>query len=178
MHPSTAKRSHGFFRESDQQTGYLSNFYPSPIHLDGKTWPSVEHFYQAQKVLPAHPQFAEKIRLATTPYAAKLLGGLNRQALRFPLHKKTLGPLLEQAENDGVTLRTDWEKVKERVMEEALQAKFQQHPELRKRLLAADPLTLREESPYDSYWGTGRDGSGLNRLGTLLGRVWGTIQPK
>ena len=41
---------------------WLSNFWPVLIDCDGRTWPSVEHLYQAAKTLD--PAEQEAIRLA------------------------------------------------------------------------------------------------------------------
>ncbi|WCK57014.1 NADAR family protein (plasmid) [Aneurinibacillus sp. Ricciae_BoGa-3] len=65
----------------------------------------------------------------------------------------------------------DWEQVKEAVMLEGLRQKFKQHPNLLKKLLDTKGYRLRETSPYDSYWGTGRNFKGKNRLGFLLEKV-------
>jgi ribA/ribD-fused uncharacterized protein len=65
-------------------------------------------------------------------------------------------------------LRPDWEAVKERVMLEALRAKFTQHDDLKAILLGTGDAMLVEHTANDSYWGDGWDGSGRNRLGALL----------
>ncbi len=67
-------------------------------------------------------------------------------------------------------MRDDWEAVKEDVMINALRKKFQS-PELRQMLLSTGKQELIENSPYDRYWGCGRDGRGNNRLGKLLMQV-------
>lgn len=53
-------------------------------------------------------------------------------------------------------------------MREALLAKFTQYSDLRDLLLQTGEAKLVENSPYDDYWGTGKDGRGQNRLGVLL----------
>ncbi|KAF9427053.1 hypothetical protein BGZ94_005546 [Podila epigama] len=51
----------------------------------------------------------------------------------------------------------------------ALMRKFsKEEPILRNLLLSTGTCQLAEASPRDSYWGTGNDGKGLNRLGFLL----------
>lgn len=68
-------------------------------------------------------------------------------------------------------LREDWESVKDVIMLQALQAKFKQHPSLRKELLLTGNAYIIEHTKNDSYWGDGGDGSGKNRLGGLLMKV-------
>ena len=56
-------------------------------------------------------------------------------------------------------------------MEEAVQLKFDQHPQLNEQLLATRDWNLVEKT-NDSYWVTyGKIGNGLNKLGKLLERV-------
>lgn len=48
--------------------GEFSNFAPYPIKLAKKTWPTTEHYFQAQKFKDAKDQ--EQIRQAKTPMIA------------------------------------------------------------------------------------------------------------
>ena len=66
--------------------------------------------------------------------------------------------------------RADWDLVKDGVMEEAVQLKFDQHPQLKEQLLATSDWKLVEKT-NDSYWGNGKNGNGLNKLGKLLEQV-------
>jgi hypothetical protein len=67
-------------------------------------------------------------------------------------------------------LRKDWEEVKEDVMYRALKAKFHNF-HMWKKLMETGDKELIEDSPYDYYWGIGRNGTGKNRLGILLMKV-------
>lgn len=134
------------FYSIHQPYGELSNFSPHRIFLKGKTWPTNEHYFQAQKF--AGSEYEEHIRLLPTPSKAARAGR--------DRHKP---------------LRPDWEAVKEDVMLDALRAKFTQHPGLRSLLLGTGAAELVEHTANDAYWGDGGDGRGLNRLGVLLMRV-------
>lgn len=123
----------------------LSNFYPQGFEEEGAYWPSVEHYFQAQKF--SDPDYRELIRLASTAKQAKTLGRTRT-----------------------VRLRADWEEVKDDIMRHALLEKFQ-HTDLKELLLGTDGRLLIENSPFDSYWGCGPDGDGKNRLGVLLMEV-------
>jgi len=135
----------------------FSNFYRASIMLDGVAWPTVEHYYQAQKY-PEHPKMKELIRSAATPTQAKRLA-----------YDKKYRPLIAAAK--------DWDKRKEDVMRTALHAKFTQHAALQELLLSTDGAQLCEHTAYDRYWADGGgDGSGLNRLGALLMELRSSLQ--
>ena len=134
-----------FFSKSETYREF-SNFAPFPIELDGQSWPSTEHYYQAQKFTDAALQ--EKIRTAKKPVIAKKLAQKHRN--------KT---------------RADWAEAKDAVMERAVRCKFEQHASLRELLLSTGDEDLAEAAPSDYYWGVGADGTGQNRLGLLLMRI-------
>lgn len=127
---------------------FLSNFYESSIEDENITYPTVEHYFQAQKTLNREEKL--KIAKASKPAKAKKMG---RQ----------------------VNLRKDWEDIKLQVMEKALRLKFQ-NPELRKKLIATGDKELVEGNPWgDRYWGV-CNGSGKNKLGKLLMKIRKELQ--
>ena len=131
------------FYSHKNEHGWGSNFYASPIELKGKTWPTTEHYFQAQKV--AGTKWETKIRKCKAPMDAALMG-----------RRKDL------------PLRSDWEQVKDDVMREAIHAKFTQHPDLKEKLLATGDEYLIEHTVKDKYWADAGDGSGKNMLGKIL----------
>jgi GTP cyclohydrolase II len=140
------------FYHSDQPWGELSNFSRHAIFIGGRIWPTVEHFYQAQKFVGTPHE--EAIRCCQTPMLAKA-----RATAIAEEHK-----------------RREWPAVKETVMLEGLRAKFEQHPDLAERLLRSGDRLLIERTRNDSYWGDGGDGTGQNRLGYLLMQVRAKIR--
>jgi predicted NAD-dependent protein-ADP-ribosyltransferase YbiA (DUF1768 family) len=60
-----------YFKRDRSEFGFLSHFHPSPILLDGRIWPTVEHYYQAQK--SDQPAYREAVWSATSPGIAKRL---------------------------------------------------------------------------------------------------------
>src|SRR5262249_55464837 len=99
-----------FYRVSDDY-GCFSNFAPYPIELDGKRWPTSEHYFQAQKFEDAHHQ--EAIRQQKSPMIAARMGRDRKKKLR-----------------------PDWESVKVAIMRNAVRAKFTQHDDIRQVLLS------------------------------------------
>lgn len=134
------------FYSTQDKFGEFSNFAHFPIKLDGKMWPTTEHYFQAQKFTDIHYQ--EKIRAEKSPMIAARLGRDRKQKLR-----------------------KDWESVKNNVMKKALTAKFTQHKDLKILLLSTDETKLIEHTENDAYWGDGGDGHGKNWLGLLLMQI-------
>ena len=131
------------FYKVREQFGCFSNFAAYPIEVDGKVWPTSEHYFQAQKF--AGTEFEEEIWLVKSPMIAARMG-----------------------RDRSKPLRADWEQVKDEVMRRAVLAKFTQHAELREMLLATGDALLVEHTRNDSYWGDGGDGRGRNMLGQIL----------
>ena len=133
------------FYNRDDPYYEFTNFYPAPITLDGKIWPTSEHYFQAQKFVG-------------TPFT-EVICNLQRPREAFDLSR-----------NPAVShwRRKDWDEVKIDVMHKALLAKFTQHKHLREMLLGTGQRYLIEHSPYDNFWGNGGDDSGQNKLGLLL----------
>lgn len=121
--------------------GFLSNFAAAQIEYKGEIYLTSEHFFQAAKTIDDEEQ--KFVRIAPTPGEAKKRG------------KK-------------ITLRDDWDEVKDGIMREALRLKFEQNPELAKKLLATGDQELIEGNTWgDVEWGVCY-GSSENKLGQLL----------
>eukprot|EP00731_Ephydatia_muelleri_P002180 Em0001g2180a len=150
---SKGVRNKIFFYNRGEPYFEFTNFAEYPIQLDGKTWRTTEHYFQAQKFVGT--PYEEVVRTANS---AREAFSLSRQ------------PQASQ------WLRKDWEQVKVGVMYKALVAKFSQHSELRATLLGTRDSELVEHTKNDSFWGDGGDGSGQNQLGQQLMRVRCVIQ--
>ena len=122
---------------------FLSNFYPCFVNFEGARYPSVEHAFQAAKTLNLNDRKSfEVIRAASE---AKRAG---RQ----------------------VSLRSDWNEVRESVMLQCLRSKFS-NEDLRKMLISTGDAILEEGNNHGAkFWGT-VNGQGDNRLGKLLMKV-------
>lgn len=125
---------------------FLSNFYPVEIKMDGVTYPTLEHAYQASKTLDKDERLM--ILYAKTPGKAKRI-------------------------SKELTVRKDWAIIKIEVMQKLLRQKFSK-PELRKMLLATGDQEIIEGNEWgDMFWGISyrKDtsyGIGRNILGQLL----------
>lgn len=127
---------------------FLSNMYPVTFTCGGVTYNSSEQFYQSRKTI-IESEFPIIVNCDS------------------PLRSKTLGK--------KVTLRDDWDRVKDAVMFQALSYKFE-NPELRAKLLATDGMYLVEYNYWgDTYWGV-CNGVGENKLGEMLMRLRDSIR--
>lgn len=126
--------------------GCFSNFSRHPVKMNGKTWMTSEHYYQAQKFAGLPEE--ELVRECANPKEAAAMG-------RDPSRP----------------LRKDWDAVKDDVMREVVYAKFTQHNFLKKVLLETGDEVLVEHTENDNYWADGGDGSGKNMLGVILMEV-------
>lgn len=127
---------------------FLSNFYLCTIRVRGwRTFPSVEHLYQAAKTKDRNRQ--EGIRHAPNADIAKKAGNL-------------------------VPLREDWEEIKYNIMQNAVLMKFTQNNELGQKLISTHPSELIEGNHWhDNYWGNCycekcNNIQGENHLGKIL----------
>lgn len=132
-----------YFYTTSAKYGGFSNFSQHGFELGDKYWKTSEHYFQAMKF--EGTEYEEKVRQAPTPKDAANLG----RRRDWPL-------------------REDWEAVKDDLMRRAVLKKFQTHDELKKLLLSTGDEEIVENAPNDYYWGCGKDGTGLNKLGIIL----------
>lgn len=129
-------------REFKDEYDYLSNFHNTRVEVCGIVYLNAEAAYQAGKTLS----------LDARRTFTHLNGAQAKKAGR------------------GLTLRPDWDQVKEEVMELVLRAKFMGNKQLAQKLVSTDTLYLQEGNWWnDKYWGVYLgDDEGDNRLGILL----------
>jgi ribA/ribD-fused uncharacterized protein len=130
----------GPFREEYR---FLSNFWLCPVIVQGETFPSAEHAYQALKAKYPERDRAKFLASGLTPGQAKRLART-------------------------IIVRSDWERKRVGFMQAVVREKFLQNPELRDKLLATGNATLVEENSHgDVFWGA-CNGQGENHLGRIL----------
>jgi len=134
-----------FYKVSDHY-GCFSNFSLHPIEVNGSSWQTVEHYYQAQKFVGTeNERLIQVIRETQTPMEAAQIG-----------------------RNRTLKLRCDWEEVKRQVMWQGVLTKFLTHTDIQSILLNTGEELIVEDSPTDYYWGCGQDRTGQNQLGQIL----------
>ena len=131
----------------DGEYRFLSNFWMSPLTIEGLTFPTAEHAYQAAK----SPNESDWVLVSKI---------------------KTAG----QAKRHGakILLRKGWNDMRNDVMREILTIKFQE-PELAHLLSLTEDRELIEGNHWnDTFWGVCK-GVGSNHLGELLMEVRSTL---
>jgi ribA/ribD-fused uncharacterized protein len=123
----------------------LNNWSAHRVTIWGKTFPTLEHGFHYRKYSDKHPEIAEEIANAPSPWAAMQVDRHHRAKRRH-----------------------DWQEAKVGIMTELMRAKIEQNPDVKERLLATGSKTIVENSPWDDFWGAGKDGRGQNRMGKIL----------
>jgi ribA/ribD-fused uncharacterized protein len=119
---------------------FLSNFYNAPVTYQGVTYQNNEAAFQAQKCVN------ECIKSSFATLSASDAKHFGRK----------------------VTLRNDWEQVKVAIMQEIVDAKFDQNHDLAEKLIMTGNEYLEEGNTWgDRIWGT-VNGVGQNNLGKIL----------
>jgi len=119
----------------------LSSYSSHAFELDGDTWPSVEHYYQANKF--EDESIKESIKTTSNAEEARKIA------------KKR-------------NIRSDWKKNKVTFMTRAVYIKCCTHEDVRRSLLSTGDDDIVENSQYDYFWGCGRDLRGDNVYGKIL----------
>lgn len=124
---------------------FLSNFYEAPVKYRGLYFNNDEAAFQSAKVVGTKQQNEQ---VSFTHLSA-----------RDAKHK-----------GRHVTLRNDWEKVKDQVMYDIVQDKFTRNRDLKEKLLATGDAELIEGNTWhDTYWGYDiTKKRGKNKLGKIL----------
>src|SRR5258706_8482154 len=115
----------------------LSNWSAHAIDIYGNRFTTADHAYHYKKFVDSNPEIAQQILNAKSPNIAKDITNDNKD-----LAKKF----------------NDKEKIE--IFYQINKAKFLQHDDVKRALIKSKDLEIEENSPFDSFWGTGDDGKG------------------
>jgi ribA/ribD-fused uncharacterized protein len=137
------------FKSTKSHHGSLSNMAPNfPIYINDTRLRTVEALYQSLR-FPNNPEIQKEIISYASPISAKKFG-------RGHLSKT----------------RSDWKKIRFRVMKFCIELKLHQNYEIfSQMLLATKDLPIVEYTNKDKVWGATLEGEyyvGTNALGRLL----------
>ena len=169
-----------FFYDKQSTTYAFSNFYCHPKGVvlfkdnQNREWFSSEAYYQAHKFIGTSEkgdEYAEIIRTTSSPHFAYLLGNMGGNIRpNWKIGNVSVKDIIKTYKSN-VSIRADWDDVKESIMRKALVYKFGGDELMLKELIDSGDHHLVEYSPRDSYWGTFWNKDGKNRLGVLLESV-------
>lgn len=143
-----------YFYQSGQSFYEFTNFWVCnpPIFIDGQSWLTAEHYFQAQKFAPGSAAYNAVCRAKSAREVFDLANG------RTGAYRSQIRP--------------DWKSVSIDVMRKAVYEKFSQNANLKSLLLATGTATLVENAgKNDPFWGAGADMNGQNWLGKILMEV-------
>ena len=117
----------------------LSNFYPCNINVFGTSHASAEHAFQYSKAMRSGDVVnAAAVRNANSALDAKRIGA-------------------------KITFPDEWLLQRDDVMQEILEAKFEQVIEFKESVLKSGDSALFVEAAFDDYWGSGLDKRGTSK---------------
>lgn len=160
MQPTTEDIVYFYDQETEfvrKEHIFLNNFEPSPLKDEkGKSFMSVEHYYQAHKF----DNFAdgEEFKKAFEDIL------IQEDADKC---KKKMKTYINGSLKDKWQIEKWGKGYKDLIMKKALMFKFSQHRDMLKGLLETKGKKLIERSESDSYWG-GFLPNSLNKLGEML----------
>jgi len=155
------------FYETKEKYGGFSNYYSSAIRYGNILYPTSEHFFQCEKF--TDNWYKSQIINVNTPNKAKILA--NQKISGGYKWRTDLNSIIQKSIENGIKIREDWDEIKEDIMYKIVKMKFEQNYKLKELLLSTGDKIIRENSQRDSYWGIGKDGKGLNKLGLILMKV-------
>ena len=130
------------FHNSNEENGYLSNWYHSDFMVDGMKFSSMEQFMMYRKAVCFHDNLIAKQILETEDVAA--IKALGREVSNYDDHV--------------------WNGVRQITVYEGLLAKFSQNEDLKTKLKATDNSILAECAVKDRIWGIGLSMNDPDRL--------------
>ena len=154
-----------FFWKTNEKNGYMSNWYEASFVLGDFEYKWVEQYMMSQKaVLFGDSVINTKILRAKSPKECKR-------------HGRDVTPFNSEV----------WDEKKETIVYNGVRAKFEQNPELLKKLKDTGDALLVEASPNNNIWGIGlkakkkkkkdqKDWPGENLLGKILMEVRADVQ--
>jgi ribA/ribD-fused uncharacterized protein len=153
MYPAS---SEGLNKETESEVRFftpafdaLNTFSAHQIAIWGRVFPTAEHAYQWKKMSEYHPEVAEQVLNAGSPEA-----------------------VWRMTREYNKNVPQEWHEKKVAVMEEVLRAKLAQHEDVREALQRSGTRIIIENSPVDSFWGAGPEGTG----GNMMGKIWMKIR--
>lgn len=162
-----------FYRANEKPYGAFSNLFRREVIVEGRSFPTVEHAYQALK--PRDAKVRDWLLSAPAPSLVALAAHVFPSDAPDPaeIMGRTADALL------GFHTRPGWSRLRYPWMMQCLEAKFQQHQDMRNLLLGTGTSQIIESGKIDDdagrRWGI-VNGRGQNYLGRMLMSIRATLQ--
>ena len=151
--------------DQDSPFAIFMNHSPHRVIYRGVTYLTAAHLFEAMKFIDSHPDIAEHIRACPDVQALYSLTNQYSSSIRpdWPyIHLQAVCPFPAFSNYISNEL---WNIQ----MDDVLLLKFQQHADLRTKLIATGDARIIYTDPRDSFWGSGgTDETGRNFLGKAL----------
>jgi N-glycosidase YbiA len=128
----------------DERVGFMSNASNFPVTIEGKRWPTAEHYISAKMF--EGTMYEEKIRQASTVAQVRRM-----IRPRFILVRDEEGMMVKRqgygtAKDEYYHMRQDWNNVRTKIYQKAIKTKFSQHPSLISKLLETGDSEIIDNS--------------------------------
>lgn len=123
----------------------LDPFSAHRIDIWDKSFPTAEHAFQWKKFSISAPRIAQSILDARSPEMAHRIAKQNK-----------------------ANANSSWHDEKVKIMKEIFQAKLEQNIDVQEILAKTGNRVIIENSPIDSFWGSGAENDGQN----MIGKIW------
>lgn len=171
-----------FYSDKERPYGVFSNFYKCNIEVGGIVYPNSEAYFQAEKfrgrdATDAELEYASLIGKQSTGNKSAILARQRKPVQNYKW-AQDLWTVIQEYRDRQVSIRKDWDVVRDNVMRRIVYMKFAQNPNLKKLILETGDKLLFEHTHRDAYWGDGHPrgdasihGNGKNMLGRILEEV-------
>lgn len=158
-----------FYDNLDNEYKVFSNYSSYPVNIDDEEWPTSEHYY--------HSKFSSEdtndddtswykniIKNCSTANKSKQLGNQKSGRYGETTIINTKNDIIDESKSRCIIF-------KNRIMYRVIKEKINQHPKIKDILLNTENSVIREASPYDFYWGMGKNNTGKNMLGNIFMKI-------
>ncbi len=123
-----------FYSEKEKQYGVFSNFYPCKIIIGEDVYPNSESYFQAEKFRGENAskeslEYARIIQMQSNANKSAILARQRKPNLSY----KWANELYEKIQESirlGVSIREDWNSIRDNVMRRVVYQKFHQNKDL------------------------------------------------
>ena len=170
-------------QSADYYGNYFGNYSNHPVNIDGETFATTEHYFQAQKVVCVEesktPRYYQILNSKDPDEAKDFVNywkGANKDP-RYLADPKKPNPY-NGLKNPSSQMQA-WFNQSANVMRKAIHAKVDQNADVKQVLLSTGDAPLLEHSVKynDKIWGIGTNGDGKNLLGIILMEERAKLQP-